>query len=57
LFKLAEANLRNYPSLHEQLALPALLALIRQWLASLEQSNYTSNPLDHQAPPLLHLHG
>ena len=57
LFKLAEANLRNYPHLHEQLALPALLALIRQCLARLEESNYTSNPLDHLALPLLHLQG
>jgi predicted metal-dependent hydrolase len=57
LFKLAEANLRNYPNLHEQLPLPALLALIRQWLACLEQSNYTANPLESQAPPLLHLQG
>ncbi len=57
LFKLAEANLRNYPSLHEQLPVPALLALIRQWLACLEQSSYTANPLDHLAPPLLRLQG
>jgi predicted metal-dependent hydrolase len=55
LFKLAEANLRNYPSLHEQLPLPALLTLIGQWRACLEKSNYTENPLLGQAPPLLRL--
>jgi predicted metal-dependent hydrolase len=57
LFKLAEANLRNYPGLHERLALSAVLTLIRQWLASLEQSSYTANPLSSQMPPLLRLQG
>jgi predicted metal-dependent hydrolase len=55
LFRLAEANLRNYPGLHEQLPLAAPLALSSQCLATLEQSNYTTNPLHGQAPPQLHL--
>jgi predicted metal-dependent hydrolase len=55
LFKLAEANLRKYPSPHEQLALSAVLQLIEQWLVRLEQPDFTSNPIPVEPRPELHL--
>src|SRR5277367_5844608 len=36
LFKLAQANLRKYPALHEKLDVAAVLKLIEQWLHQLE---------------------
>ncbi|HUD47934.1 MAG TPA: DUF309 domain-containing protein [Candidatus Baltobacteraceae bacterium] len=55
LFKLAEANLGNYPAAHEKLAMPAVLALIRHWLAQLERSDFSANPLNTEAHPVLRL--
>jgi predicted metal-dependent hydrolase len=55
LFKLAEANLAQYPPVHERLAIPAILALIRHWLAHLERSNFSANPLNTEAHPVLRL--
>jgi predicted metal-dependent hydrolase len=45
LFKLADANLKNYPQQHEQLNLSELRGLAARWLAELEASGFTSNPL------------
>ncbi len=55
LFKLAEANLGKYPAAHERLAMPAILALIRHWLARLEGANFSANPLNTEARPVLRL--
>jgi predicted metal-dependent hydrolase len=53
LFKLAQANLQNYPSPHEQLDLKIVLHLIADWLRQLEANNFTVNPLsDANAPRL-----
>jgi len=55
LFKLAQANLAQYPAAHEQLAMPPLLALIQHWLAHLERSNFSTNPLNTETRPVLRL--
>jgi hypothetical protein len=53
LFKLAQANLQNYPARHEQLDLKIVLRLIADWLRQLEAHNFTVNPLsDANAPRL-----
>ena len=51
LFKLAQANLEKYPSVHERLDLAAVLGLIAAWLQRLEQSEFTVNPLTAQTVP------
>jgi uncharacterized protein len=55
LFKLAEANLKSYPALHESLDLESVLALIRASLHSLESSRFETNPLKTGQPPELKL--
>jgi predicted metal-dependent hydrolase len=45
LFKLADANLEKYPSLHEQLDVREVRALIQDWLQRLEAGNFEQNPL------------
>ena len=55
LFKLAEANLRKYPGMHEHLDVPAVLGLIQKWLGRLEQLKFASNPLDTEGRPQLRL--
>jgi predicted metal-dependent hydrolase len=45
LFKLADANLKNYPEQHEQLNLRELRDLIARWLAETEASEFALNPL------------
>jgi len=55
LFKLAEANLRQYPSAHEQLDLPAVLALIGDWRGRVEGAAFMVNPLPTAVSPQLSL--
>jgi predicted metal-dependent hydrolase len=55
LFKLARTNLRQYPSVHEQLEVGSVLALIEHWLHQLEFNEFTVNPLQTQAAPKLFL--
>jgi predicted metal-dependent hydrolase len=45
LFKLARANLRNYPATHEGLEVNAALAIIEECLRQLESTVPTANPL------------
>ncbi|HEY5345113.1 MAG TPA: DUF309 domain-containing protein [Verrucomicrobiae bacterium] len=56
LFKLAQANLGKYPSLHEQLDLKIVLRLIADWLRQLETNDFTVNPLSAATVPRLVLH-
>jgi predicted metal-dependent hydrolase len=51
LFKLADANLKNYPQQHEQLNLRGLRDLIARWLAELEASGFNTNPLTAASRP------
>jgi predicted metal-dependent hydrolase len=55
LFKLAEANLGKYPATHEHLSMHAVLGLIRHWLGHLEQSKFSTNPLNAESHPVLRL--
>lgn len=55
LFRLAENNLLQYPSIHERFEVAAALALIRDWIGRLESSNFTVNPLASGAAPKLEL--
>ena len=55
LFKLADANLKPYAPLHEQLDLARVLDLIRTRLAQLEAGRFEVNPLITEGPPELKL--
>jgi hypothetical protein len=55
LFKLAGANLGQYAGTHERLPVPAVLALIKDWLARLEKGDFQSNPLHSEPAPILRL--
>jgi predicted metal-dependent hydrolase len=53
LFRLAEGNLRGYPTRHEKLDLVGVLTLIRAWLLEIERGDYAVNPLGLSKPPML----
>jgi predicted metal-dependent hydrolase len=55
LFKLAEANLKSYPAVHESLELGPVLALIHASLHELERSRFETNPLKSGTAPELKL--
>jgi predicted metal-dependent hydrolase len=55
LFKIALANLEKYPVTHEHLNVQTTVELIRQWLAGLERTNFSGNPLTETNPPELKL--
>ena len=55
LFKLAQANLRNYPATHEHLDVTGVLGLIEHWLGELESSGFAINPLTTANAPKLRL--
>ena len=55
LFKLSRKYLSAYPSVHEDLDLTEVAALIETWLAKLERTDFTQNPLHSDSPPTLQL--
>ena len=55
LFKLALANLEKYPVTHEHLNVQTTRELLHQWLAGLERTNFSGNPLTATNPPRLEL--
>ncbi len=55
LFKLARTNLTKYPPRHQCLDRAMVLGLIEIWLAWLETSEFTRNPLRDQPAPELSL--
>jgi predicted metal-dependent hydrolase len=55
LFKLALANLKKYPQVHEHLNVQFTGELIRHWLAGLEPANFNGNPLTTANAPQLKL--
>lgn len=55
LFKLAQANLEQFPALHEQLDLAGVQVLIQNWLKLLEGSDFMVNPLKPGHEPRLGL--
>ena len=52
-FKLARANLQQYPPVHERLNVETVLALIAAWLARLEAQAFAVNPLTCDNAPKL----
>ena len=55
LFKLARANLKKYPATHEHLNLQTTIGLICKWLADLERTDFSDNPLTAVNAPKLKL--
>jgi len=55
LFKLAAMNLKQYPAIHESLDVAGVIKLIEQWERRLEESGFTSNPLQVFGAPKLGL--
>jgi predicted metal-dependent hydrolase len=55
LFRLAQTNLRQYPTLHEGLDLNCVLNTAEEWIAKLGAGNYLENPFIKHAPPKLAL--
>ena len=55
LFKLAQANLKNYASPHEGLDLRIVLQMIADWLRQLETNDFSANPLSATNLPQLAL--
>ena len=53
LFKLAQANLEQYPERHERLNLAAVQLLILGWLTQLEKGEFCVNPLTAKNIPQL----
>jgi len=53
LFKLARANFRRYPAIHERLDMSNLVLMIEDWLTRLEKSDYSRNPLTPETSPRL----
>jgi len=57
LFTLAEENFRPYPTLHEQLDLNLVHALIMEWRGRLVAADFARNPLTPDSAPKLTLAG
>ena len=55
LFKLARANIAQYPNPHDDLDTNSLLVEIETWLNRLESSGFSSNPLNEGPSPELRL--
>jgi predicted metal-dependent hydrolase len=53
LFRLARNNLALFPPVHERLNTEQVLNLIESWLSALEESNFTTNPLQSRPTPRL----
>lgn len=55
LFRLAGANLGQYPATHGRLDVGAARLMSQGWLSKLEAAAFTINPLDSTRAPQLHL--
>jgi len=55
LFKLARANLQNYPAFHQRLPVATTVNLIDTWLRELDAGGYEINPLGNDRAPRLEL--
>ncbi len=55
LFKLAESNMRLYPSRFEDLDLSEVLSLIEDWRQALAVSHFTENPISKRPSPVLQI--
>lgn len=57
LLNLADANLRQYPTPHENLDVGNVVSLISDWRSRIEGSRFEINPLSVSSPPRLALTG
>jgi predicted metal-dependent hydrolase len=55
LFRLARANLRNYPAIHDGLNVAGVLAMVEEWLRRLAVAGAAGQPLPQNSPPQLRL--
>jgi hypothetical protein len=55
LFKLAAANLKKYPPMHEDLDVVATLKWVGNWLQELEAKQFAINPLNGENAPKIYL--
>ncbi|MEO8426030.1 MAG: DUF309 domain-containing protein [Verrucomicrobiota bacterium] len=55
LLKLACANFKKYPAVHQHLNVAQILELIRVWLEQIESHGFAANPLSNTNPPRLGL--
>ena len=55
LFNLADANLRQYPAIHDGFHLTVALAMIADWRNRIESQGFQVNPLPGAIPPQLPL--
>jgi predicted metal-dependent hydrolase len=55
LFRLARANLQNYPPAHEGLDVKGLIGTINEWVEALEKGDFRENPLKGDNAPRLRL--
>lgn len=53
LFRLSEANLRQYPQVHDYLDIGEVRRLIGDWLGNLERTGFATNPWAGATPPCL----
>ena len=53
LFKLSRSYLEKFPAGHQRLDVTALIAIGIEWTEQLEQRDFSENPLEHRAAPLL----
>jgi predicted metal-dependent hydrolase len=57
LFRLAQANLREYPVTHEGLAVDDVLAMIEEWLCRSKSADPTTKLYTPARAPQVHLRG
>ena len=55
LFKLAQANLKKFPAVQQNISITAVLDLIQESLAKLESGQFTLNLLSHENAPKVFL--
>ena len=55
LFKLSQSYLEKYPSVHQRLDVAGVMALATEWVALLEENEFSENPLHLHPAPMLHL--
>lgn len=57
LFRLSDANLAQYPAVHDKLNTRSVRELIQEWIGSLETASYATNPWPDKPAPRLSLEG
>ena len=55
LFKLSQSYLEKFPAHHQRLGVIEVLSLATEWIARLEKTEFTRNPMREFMPPTLKL--